>query len=245
MTVKITPLGLLKKHLRIPKFLFRFFKNRNEKVVYTAIFGDYDDLKTIIKQKGFDYVVFTDDPTLKSNDYQVILCTPKYDDPCRNSRYYKINPHKVLKDYKYSIWIDASIKVSNPNLTILLEKYLSENDIALHINPARNCIYQAASNCIRLKKDDEKIIGDQMKKYRLESYPENYGLVSCGILFRRHTNKMEEFNDYWWDEIKLNSRRDQLSFNYVAWKTGIGFHLIPGHVKLGNVDGFTLYSHKK
>ncbi|MFZ4547051.1 MAG: glycosyltransferase domain-containing protein, partial [Bacteroidales bacterium] len=137
------------------------------------------------------------------------------------------------------------IKVTHPDLNLLLAKYLFEKDIALHINPARNCIYQAALNCIRLKKDDEKIIDDQMIKYRKEFYPENNGLVSCGILYRRHTKKVEEFNNYWWHEIKFNSRRDQLSFNYVAWKTGIEFYLISGHVTLGNVDGFTYHFHKK
>jgi hypothetical protein len=182
---------------------------------------------------------------IKSNDYKVILCKPNSDDPCRNSRYYKINPHKVLKDYKYSIWIDANIKVTHPDFNQLLAKYLFEKDIALHINPARNCIYQAALNCKRLKKDDEKIIDKQMLKYRNESYPENNGLVSCGILYRRHTKQIQQFNDYWWDEIKSNSRRDQLSFNYVAWKTEIGFYLIPGQVTLGNVDGFTYFSHKR
>lgn len=241
----LSPLDLLKKILRKPRPLIRFFKQTNNKVVYSAIFGDYDDLKPIIKQKGFDYIIFTDNPNLKSNDYKVILCPPISDDPCRNAKYYKINSHRVLNEYIYSIWIDANIRVTHPDLNLLLAKYLFEKDIALHINPKRICIYQAALNCIRHKKDDEKTINNQMIKYRIEACPENYGLVSCGILYRKHTKKIGEFNDYWWDEIKSNSRRDQLSFNYIAWKTGIGFHLIPGHVTLGNVDGFTYYSHKR
>ena len=32
----------------------------------------------------------------------------------------------------------------------------------------------------------------------------------------------------WWEEIKYNSKRDQLSFNYSAWKTGVKFNYMDG-----------------
>ena len=32
----------------------------------------------------------------------------------------------------------------------------------------------------------------------------------------------------WWTEIKYNSKRDQLSFNYVAWKHKVKFNYIEG-----------------
>jgi hypothetical protein len=32
----------------------------------------------------------------------------------------------------------------------------------------------------------------------------------------------------WWTEIKYGSRRDQLSFNYVAWKNNLKFNYIEG-----------------
>ena len=32
----------------------------------------------------------------------------------------------------------------------------------------------------------------------------------------------------WWTEIKYGSKRDQLSFNYSAWKLGIKFNYILG-----------------
>ena len=30
----------------------------------------------------------------------------------------------------------------------------------------------------------------------------------------------------WWNEIKYNSKRDQLSFNYIAWKNNLKFNYI-------------------
>ena len=32
----------------------------------------------------------------------------------------------------------------------------------------------------------------------------------------------------WWTEIKYNSRRDQLSFNYVTWKNNFKFSYLEG-----------------
>ena len=32
----------------------------------------------------------------------------------------------------------------------------------------------------------------------------------------------------WWTEIKYGSKRDQLSFNYVAWKNSLNFNYMDG-----------------
>ena len=32
----------------------------------------------------------------------------------------------------------------------------------------------------------------------------------------------------WWTEIKYGSRRDQLSFNYIAWKNNFKFNYLEG-----------------
>ena len=35
----------------------------------------------------------------------------------------------------------------------------------------------------------------------------------------------------WWNEVKYNSKRDQLSFNYVAWKQNLKFNYIDGDLR--------------
>jgi len=35
----------------------------------------------------------------------------------------------------------------------------------------------------------------------------------------------------WWNEMKEGSRRDQLSFNYVAWDRGLKFKYIKGDIR--------------
>ena len=41
------------------------------------------------------------------------------------------------------------------------------------------------------------------------------------------TNVIKTMED-WWLEIKHNSRRDQLSFNYIAWKNNFNFEYLKG-----------------
>lgn len=81
-------------------------------VIYTAIFGDKDDLQPISHLTDCDYIVFTDNKELTSSVYQVVFCPPVYEDPARNAKRYKILSHEVLSSYRYSIWLDANITMN-------------------------------------------------------------------------------------------------------------------------------------
>ncbi len=71
----------------------------------------------------------------------------------------------------------------------------------------------------------------QISRYKQENYPANNGLISGGILLRNHhSSKIKETMEHWWNEVKNGSRRDQLSFNYVAWKTGLDYGILSGSV---------------
>ena len=69
-------------------------------VIYTSVFGNYDD---IVEQKlpdGWDWKYFSEENSVSS-----------YSDNTRNAKKYKILPHRYLKEYDYSIWIDGNILV--------------------------------------------------------------------------------------------------------------------------------------
>ena len=71
------------------------------------------------------------------------------------------------------------------------------------------------------------IINSQVERYRKDGYPENNGQARNTVLVRRHNDKMiiKSMED-WWLEIKYGSKRDQLSFPYVAWKNNLKFNFI-------------------
>ena len=215
------------------------------KVIYTAIFGDKDNLESIPKLKNYDYLVFTDNQELTSSDYKVVYCPEVYEDPTRNSRMYKVLSHEFLSGYEYSIWMDANIKMGAVNVDALFDCYLENHDIALLDHPYRNCIYDEANTCIEIGKDSPNVIKRQMDRYRAEGYPEKNGLVWTSILYRRHTPAIAKLNTYWWREIEAHSRRDQLSFNYVAWKYRCDYYAIKNHVTKQDIECFSICAHKK
>lgn len=209
-------------------------------VIYTSIFGEYDNLvdPTYVDPR-YDYICFTDNTNLKSTVWKIIPSIPLYNDPNRCAKKFKILPHRFLSEYEYSIWIDGNIDVIS-NTDQILEEYLADANMTLfdhnqNVLDPRNCIYEEANAIFYLGnrngkyKDNPKLIQDQMLRYANEKYPPNNGLVTCMIMIRRH-NQPDVVNamEYWWEEIKYGSRRDQLSFNYISWKHNFNFIYLPG-----------------
>jgi hypothetical protein len=74
---------------------------------------------------------------------------------------------------------------------------------------------------VHYRYDREETVEKQMVRYSNEGFPVNYGLAYNGFILRKHTPTIEKLDEFWWNEIIKNSRRDQLSFMYSCWKLGI------------------------
>jgi len=232
----------------------------NKKVIYTAIFGNYDKLEEpAYLPKGFDFVCFSD-KKIKSKNWQVRVVTPAYDDPTRNARMYKILPHRYLGGYEESVWVDGNILLRG-DTNELIEEYLKNANMAVYSHSharhrdrgetpdTRDCVYEEADHLISLAsrgrvKDDPKIIEKQIENYRTSGYPAHNGLLLSMVLFRRH-NKPDVIKamEEWWSQLKGGSKRDQLSFNYSAWKMGLKFEYIDDNVR--NNPYFLCMPHKR
>ncbi len=217
----------------------------NKKVIYTSIFGsEYYLHEPSVKLNGWDYICFTDNPDYKSDTWDVRII-PKIYDGARDSKKPKILPHRYLQDYDISIWIDGDVKITS-DVDILVDKHLKDKDYAVlnhefcgisttgNLN-VRKCIYEEAkfikwlgdNHPRKHYKDNLDIINNQVDRYRQEGYPENNGQARNTVILRRHHNQniIKTMED-WWTEVKYGSKRDQLSFPYVAWKNKLDFNFI-------------------
>ena len=202
----------------------------NSKIIYTTIFGGYDDITKPTLPNNWDWKCFSEENSI-----------PLYTDNTRNAKKFKVLPHRYLEDYEYSIFIDGNMYVVG-NVDELIEKYLSDSNIAFfdhnknRMDP-RDCIYDEYNAIMDLGKNDPnqnfkdnpQVMYDQVKRYQDEGYPSHNGLITGMVILRRHNEKdcirvMED----WWTEIKYGSKRDQLSFNYVAWKNNTKFNYMDG-----------------
>ena len=81
-----------------------------------------------------------------------------------------------------------------------------------------------------------------MDFYRLTGFPPRFGLSETPVIIRKNTEKVAEFNNFWWSILCAKSKRDQLSFDYVRWKLGMKVKYFPGNIH--NNPYFDIKKHK-
>ena len=220
------------------------------KVIYTAIIGNYDNLEEPqFIPEGYDFICFTDQKIQKPNSiWKIKQVLPLYKDNTRTARKYKILPHRFLPEYDISIWVDGNELVVG-DVDKLQKRYLNDKNMAVYNHMScwdkRDCIYQEAQAIFNLGnkdsnnwKDNPNTINKQINRYFEEGYPSNNGLIVSGVMFRKHNNKdIINAMEFWWKELKLGSKRDQLSFDYSMWKTNTLFNWINQDIR---DDGYVL-----
>lgn len=218
----------------------------NNKVIYTCVTGNYEKIidPTYIQQ-DFDYICFTDNPnqTSKVWKFREIPEELQQYSKVKQQRLIKISPHKYLSEYSESLWIDGSIDILS-DMNKFINTYCNIKDKCVYIrrHPNRKCIYSEATICISMKKDTSININPQIKKYKDEKFPSNFGLVETNIIYRKHNEPYcIKLMNLWASELINGSHRDQLSFNYALWRIGDnGFQYLD--TKLLNCNYFKWYS---
>lgn len=192
-------------------------------VLYSCIFGGSDRLKRA--PKGPRCVVFTDDPKLKGEGWEVQF-VGDVDKPRRAARVRKMTP---MFD-EPTIWVDGSIEIRD---WPALMTDIGDAEIACFAHPDRSTCYDEGETVIRLKiahdagKDQ---VRDALAKYWLEGFRPTM-LSTTGLFYRKHTERVAAFNDLWRDELNRYGTNDQVHVDYCAWKTGIQIRYLRGHYR--------------
>lgn len=180
------------------------------KVIYTALFGDYEELKEpVIITPGWDYICFTDQQ-IKSDTWKIIPAKV-IDTPQRTARWFKI---MGWIDWQYSMWIDASFLINKDLNDWWEERFVSPFAAAKH--PLRSCVYHEANSCIVNNRGDNGKVVAQIERYRSLGFPQHTGVITSGILLRENTPDCIKLHEEWWKELSEQSVRDQLSFAFVS-----------------------------
>lgn len=194
----------------------------NKKVIYTAIFGDYDELlEPKYIDNNIDYICFTNNLNIKSGKWRVVQITDfnGVTDNAKLNRIYKFMPHKFLSEYDESLYIDGNIKICGKSLSIAFNSALKESSISIPPHAERDCIYDEALICLEIGKGDPELIKKQIVFYQNEAYPVRYGLYENNVIFRKHNSaEIIKVMEQWYLMINKFSGRDQLSLCYLFWK---------------------------
>ncbi len=187
----------------------------NKLVIYTSIFGNYDRLiDPVVYSKDIDYVCFTNSSNFVSDIWQIKIVKPRFHwDMIRSARLLKICPHRFLSQYQYSLYIDGNMRLNRiPDIVTLLDG----QKLAMEQHRKRKCLYVEAEVCKERKLDHKIIIDGQINFYRTIGFPENAGLYASYMIAREHNDgELMTLNEAWWRNVRIYSRRDQISLPVV------------------------------
>lgn len=201
--------------------------------VYTCITGNYDNLKEIDKrllEKEVDYYCFTNNKEITSKTWKVIYLEDFNLTNHMLNRKIKILGHEMINDkYDILVWMDGNSSLQKKITTFLMEQcHLDDYSFCAFKHPDRDCIYEEAKACVRLKKDNKDIITKQMEFYRNDNYPEHNGLCEMSIFVKKAKDKkVIETMNLWYEMITKYSKRDQLSFMWCVAKTNLKLEILP------------------
>lgn len=204
---------------------------KNNKIaIYTAFTGDYDTLKDPeFIDENCDYICFTDNPNLTSDIWKIIPMEHSILDNNRKAKQYKVLPHKYLKEYKYSFWMDGSFKIKGSIREYIYKFIKASSPMLCVVHTERDSIYDEYERSLFQPRYPKVIMKAQVDSYRERGFPDNYGMGVMGVIFRNHHDKnVIQVMEDWWDEIIKFTNQDQLSFAYVCWKND--FHPSVGKV---------------
>jgi hypothetical protein len=204
------------------------------RVVYTVLYGDGYALleQPVRRDSDLDFIAFTSDPTVRSDTWTIrhLPALLPMDMP-RSSRFPKICAHRVLPEYDISLYIDTKVLLTAPPETILDDLLIGHSDsMACFRHDQRSTIAEEVEAVIQGGLDRADVCRAQLADYAADGYRGTTPLTWSGLLMRFHNrDDVKNAMETWMAHVLRYSRRDQLSFPYVAEKTKLPFvaHPLP------------------
>jgi hypothetical protein len=234
-------------------------------VIYTAIFGDYDELKEPPAQDiDCDFFCFTDAPRPHCVSKWRIIRVARHHrlHPRIQAKRYKLLSHRVFPGgrlalrydpsglffsrprYDATIWVDASLSLRSARFAREVRECLAKTSWAMFSHPDRDCIFDEAMASAAMLKYRGLPIEEQVDSYRRRGIQPHAGLYACGVIVRKEPLPaiLRQANRVWWAENLKWTYQDQLSLPFVLHQLGIGVDLIRGN--LWRNDWFDWIRHK-
>ncbi|TKX40350.1 glycosyltransferase domain-containing protein [Halorubrum sp. CGM4_25_10-8A] len=220
-------------------------KEGSKTVVYTAVFGDYDVvLPPKCLNDCLEFVCFTDSPEKIPEPWNVRTLSEQTLSPKLKSGKVKTLPHRYFPEYHQSIWVDANIGITG-DIDKLLEEQLIDFNLAVPEHPYRSCIYNEAEALMERGIIEPEVTQALLQKYERDGFPKNFGLSETRVLLRNHQNtSVKRSMDTWWEEYHQGPERDQLSFEYAMWKSGLEYNQLASAIAV-NSEYFRYFPHKR
>lgn len=226
----IESLGGWSAFRRVPKSgipIEKLVADRRRMIVYSVLTGAYETMKEpeVIDPEA-RYLLFTDDPNLKSEKWEVVVFDARGLGARRASRLPKLLPHLYLPPHDVSVYVDASLAPVIPSVAAMAGASLQGHDFAAYAHCARDCTYDEIAECIRCGKSDKASAEKFLERLASERFPPRQGLLENAFLVRRNTSVSRRVNELWFQEYMEGAERDQFYLMYILWRARIPYAVI-------------------
>ena len=174
-------------------------------VVYTCVTGGYDSPSRPSALPGWaDWVLLTE------KDFT-------------DNRYPKLLPHKALEGYDYSLWLDGNVDIVSDLFWDRIRALMDSGCLyAGIIHPQRDCVYEESVRILSNDREGMLPLLRTVRFLRSEGFPAHAGLNENNVILRRHCDpQVVRMDELWWEMYRKFSRRDQMTWSYCMWKTGL------------------------
>ena len=193
-------------------------------VVYSANFGQRDELLEMDWDERFEFHYFTERPV--AHDVWRFHEPPVvFESQRKMARWCKLHSHVLFPDADVTIWVDSSMHLFEPVSSFL--DYAEDGCFCSFEHPMRACAYDEGKYVMAVRIESWEKVRSQLRSYRMDGYPRKNGLLETQVVVRRHASEVGELNEAWWEQLERFSLRDQVSLPYVLWKFGIEPVIMP------------------
>ena len=189
--------------------------------VYTVLMGGHEKLceQEVQQNSNIPFICLTDNTNLRSSTWTLRHIEPLFvADIPRSSRFPKICAHKFFPEFCSSLYIDNSVLLKRPPEDIF-ENLLDTQafNMACLEHPWWRSILTEISTVVRMGFDDPVKCFEQLEHYLMAGWSDTNDLIAGTLLLRRHNEPdVIQCMERWFYHVLRYSRRDQLSFNFVA-----------------------------
>ncbi|MBD9698165.1 DUF616 domain-containing protein [Flavimobilis sp. GY10621] len=192
--------------------------------------GRYEELleQPVAHESNVDFIMLTDRPGLTSDTWDVRVIEPELlGDSIRSARALKILGHEELAEYDESLWIDNRVLLK-VDPSVILDDWLSNADIGMPLHSFRDSVFSEFEAVLDAELDDPGRVYGQLAHYlrQIESALDEQPLWTA-LIARRHSRDVARFGRCWLTHVMRYSRRDQLSVNEAARRTGMLMRRVP------------------
>lgn len=211
--------------------------------VYTVLFGPHaprslDNPPAQGSTELMRYVVFTDKgpESLEIGDRWEVRHVVNPLPPQAAARHYKMHPELVAREEDFcTIWMDATF-VWRQSPDEFVDRAIARNYvIAGFKHPDRHRIVDEGAEIARCGLAPEAQVLAQIRAYQAFGFDTQgdplTALTTTGLLLRRCTDRVGQFNKLWAQQIHRFTLRDQMSIDFCAWSMKIPIGHMEGNYR--------------